>query len=42
MVGRNWPLGNKSIDIENLKLIKVLKFFIQIIVLKWIILMIFY
>ena len=25
MISKNWPLGNKSIDIENLKIIKITK-----------------
>ena len=42
IVGRNWPLGNKSIDLENLKLVKIFKLLLQIIILKLIILMIIY
>ena len=31
MVGKNWLLGNKSLNFNNLKFIKIFKFFFQIV-----------
>ena len=42
MVSKNWPLGNKSIDVENLKLLKLLKFFLIIYIIRKIFLLIFF
>ena len=33
MVGKNWPLGNKKISFNNLKLIKIFKFLSHILFL---------
>ena len=42
MVGKNWVLGNKSIDFNSMKLIKIFKFFFQLIILYFIIFIIIF
>lgn len=36
MIGKNWPLGNKSIDIQNLKIIRLFKILLNIIIVLYV------
>lgn len=42
MVGKNFPLGNKSIDFENLKLIKLIRMLVQLILFYYLYIIFFF
>lgn len=42
MVGKNWTLGNKSLNFNNLKLIKIFKILLQFILIYYIFFIILY